>query len=858
MNTNCPVLNTNVTRLPIPGSRLDGFLDWHAFLLRPYNIYSVTLRPMIRNYFKIALRNLVKQRFYSVINILGLAIGLTTCLLITLFVLDELSYDRFHEKADRIQRVYLSYQMGGQSGDVAVAAAPLAQTVAETYPEVENAVRFRTQGGYTVYRGEDAYREEAVTFADSSLFSVFTIPLLQGDPRTALAQPNTLVISATSAEKYFGADWEQSPLLGETLLVGRDKVPYQVTGIFDDMPTNSHFRFGMFLSMPSLEESKTEIWLSNNFYTYLLLREGTDVAALQTKLNETFRTYAAPQIEQYANANYEDFLKAGNYFRYRIQPLTDIHLHSNLDSEIEANGDIRYVYIFSAIALFVLLIACVNFMNLSTARSAGRAKEVGIRKTLGSMRRQLIGQLLVEALLISFLALLLAILLAEMALPFFNDLAGKQLTIQYLHPWYFLPLLLGAVIIIGLLAGSYPAFFLSAFRPAKVLKGKLAGGLNRNWLRSGLVVLQFGISIVLITGTVVIYQQLNHIHNKKLGYDKEHVLVVHNTYYLGDQAEAFKNEALREPSVTAATLTGYLPANAFSNNNSAIFPGKNPESDRTTSVPWFYVDYDYLPTMGMQLAAGRNFSRDFATDSSTLIINEAAARYFFGDTDAVGQELSGFGEVPGSFETFTVIGVVQDFHYSTMRQKIMPMVIALHGNISALSLRVQPDQVPSALAALEAQWKQFVPDLPFEYSFLDERFNDMYKSEAKLGIIFTVFCSLAIFIACLGLFGLASFTAEQRMKEIGIRKVLGASVGSLVLLFSKDFTKLVLIALLIAVPISYWMMDRWLDDFAYRVTLGVSTFLIGGGIALLIAWLTVGFQSVRAAVANPVDSLRSE
>ena len=813
---------------------------------------------MLKNYFKIALRNLVKQRFYSLINIFGLAIGSAACLLITLFVLDELSYDRFNEKADRIQRVHLSYQMGGQSGDFAVAAAPLARTVVETYPEIENAVRFRTQGSYTVYRGEHAYQEKEVTFADSSLFSVFTLPLLHGNPRTALAQPNTLVISATSAEKYFGADWEQLPPLGETLLVGRDKEPYQVTGVFADIPSNAHFHFGMFLSMPSLEESQTEIWLSNNFYTYLLLREGTDVDALQTKLNETFETYAAPQIEQYANASYEEFLGAGNYFKYQLQPLTDIHLHSDLGAEIEANGDIRYVYIFSAIALFVLLIACVNFMNLSTARSAGRAKEVGIRKTLGSVRQQLIGQFLVEAMLISFLALLLAILLSEAALPFFNDLADKQLSIRYLHPWYFLPLLLGAVALIGLLAGSYPAFFLSAFRPAAVLKGKLAGGINRSWLRSGLVVMQFGISMVLITGTVVIYQQLNHIRSKKLGYDKEHVLVVHNTYYLGEQAETFKNEALREPSVVAATLTGYLPANAFSNNNSAIFPGKNADSDRTTSLPWFYVDYDYIPTMGMELTSGRNFSRAFATDSSTLIINEAAARYFFDDADPLGQELSAFGEVPGSFETFTVIGVVEDFHYSTMREKIMPMVIALHGNTSALSLRVQPGQEAAAVAALETQWNRFMPDLPFEYSFLDERFNDTYKAEAKLGTIFTVFCSLAIFIACLGLFGLAAYTAEQRTKEIGIRKVLGASVGSLVLLFSRDFTKLVLIALLMAIPISYFMMDRWLDDFAYRITLGVGTFLMAGGIALLIAWLTIGFQSVRAAVANPVDSLRSE
>ena len=813
---------------------------------------------MIKSYLTVALRNLLKQRFYSVINILGLAIGLAACLLITLFVLDEISYDRYHEKADRIQRVELSFSLGGQGGDFPVVAAPVARTVAETYPEIENAVRFRTQGGYTIQRQDDTYREDRVAFVDSSVFSVFTLPFPYGDPQTALAQPNTLAISTTVAEKYFGSRWEKNPPLGKTLLVGREKELYKITGIFEPMPTNSHFHFDILLSMASLEESREEIWLNNNFYTYLLVREGTDLPALQTKLNETFKTYAAPQIEEYANVSYEEFLSAGNRFEYRLQPLTDIHLYSDMDAELEANGDIRYVYIFSAIALFVLLIACVNFMNLSTARSAGRAKEVGIRKTLGSVRKQLITQFLVEATLITSLALLLAILLAEVALPFFNELAGKQLTIRYLHPWYFLPLLLGLALVVGLLAGSYPAFFLSAFRPASVLKGKVASGLNRSWLRGGLVVLQFGISMVLISGTVVVYQQLDHIRSKKLGYDKEHVLVVHNTYYLGTQAETFKNEALRQSGVVGASLSGFLPANSFSSTNRSVFPGKNPKSDQSTSLDWFWVDQDYIPTMGMEVVAGRNFSREFATDTASLIINEAAARYFFQDRDPIGQELSTFADAPGEIRSFAVVGVVQDFHYNTMRQKIMPLVIGYGDNITALSLRVQPDKIGATLARLESRWKQLVPSLPFEYSFLDDRFDDMYKSEAKLGKIFTVFCSLAIFIACLGLFGLASFTAEQRMKEIGIRKVLGASVGSLVLMFSKSFTKLVLVALLVAVPVSYFMMNRWLESFAYKVTLGPSTFLIAGGIALLIAWLTVGFQAVRAAVSNPVDSLKSE
>ncbi|WKN41008.1 ABC transporter permease [Tunicatimonas pelagia] len=813
---------------------------------------------MIKNYLKIAFRNLLKQRFYSVINVLGLAIGLAVCLLIALFVLDEMSYDRYHTNADQIYRVRLSYSLGGQSGDFPIASAPLARTMAETYPEVENAVRFRAQGNYTVYRDDRAYQEEDVTYADSTLFTVFDIPLLHGNPETALTEMNSLVLCETSVEKYFGADWEQNPPLGETLLLGRDKTPYKITGIFEEIPTNSHFHFDVFLSMVSLKDSQSEIWLSNNYYTYLLLREDANVTDVEEKLNETFETYGAPQLEQYANASYEDFIASGNYFNYLLQPLTDIHLHSDLEHEIEANGDIRYVYIFSAIALFVLLIACFNFMNLSTARSAGRAKEVGIRKTLGSIRQQLITQFLAEALLVSFLALLLAILFAEVAIPFFNDLAGKQLTINYLQTWYFIPLLLLAVTAIGLLAGSYPAFFLSAFRPASVLKGKLATKSGGRWLRNGLVVLQFGISITLITSTVVVYQQLNHIRNKKLGYDKEHVLVLHNTFYLNKQAETFKNEALRQPGVTAATLTGHLPADPFNNNNNAIFPDNNPESDQTTTAPWFSVDYDYIPTMGMNIATGRNFSRDFATDSTAMIINEAAAKYFFGEDDPLGHKLSNFGEEPGSFTSYTVVGVVEDFHYSTLRQKIMPMVMIMGNSISALSLRVQPEQVTATIAALEDQWNRFQPDLPFEYSFLDERFDNIYQAEQRLGTIFTIFCSLAIFIACLGLFGLAAYTAEQRTKEIGIRKVMGASVSSLVVSFSKDFTKLVLVALLVAIPTAYFLMNQWLADFAYRISLGASTFIIAGGIALLIAWLTISFQSIRAAVANPVDSLRNE
>lgn len=822
---------------------------------------------MLKNYLKIILRNLTKQRFYSLINIAGLAIGLATCLLIVAYVLHEISYDRYHEKADRIYRSILVFQMGGQHGEFSTSPAPMAGVLLDTYPEIEQAVRFRDQGEATVFYKEQAYKEPNMTFADSTLFQVFTVPLLLGDPATALTEINSLIINASSAEKYFGADWRETNPLGETLLVGGES--YQVSGVYEDFPANSHMQFTMMLSMISRAESREEYWLSNNFHTYYVLSEGADPETLQKKVNETFLTYTIPQLEQYTNASYEDFTRSGSFFRMELHPMKDIHLYSDLYDELEPNGDIRYVYIFSLIAFFVLLIACFNFMNLSTARSAGRAKEVGIRKALGSHRKQLIAQFLLEALTISLISMALALLLAEMALPYFNDLADKQIPLNYFSSWYYLPLILLVAVGVGLLAGSYPAFFLSAFRPAAVLKGKLASGAKSSKLRSTLVVLQFGISIVLITGTLVIFQQLNHIQHRKLGYDREHVLVVHNTYQLGKQVDAFKTELLRNPQITAATISSYLPAQSFNRNTSAIFPDNNPQSEYMTSIPWWSIDDDYIPTMGMKIIEGRNFSREFSTDSMAMIVNQAAVKQFHLDENGespIGKILSSFGgNDPDSMQNFTVVGVVEDFNFETMRHRISPMVMVLGNDkhwmgreIGAISLRLQSDDAAETVAAVEAQWNQYMPDLPFEYSFLDDRFNGLYKSEQKVGEIFTVFCVLAIVIACLGLFGLAAFMAEQRTKEIGIRKVLGASVMSVVMLFSKDFTRLVIIALLVAIPVSYFAMREWLSDFAYRVPLGIGTFVLAGVIALAIAWLTVGFQSLKAAVVNPAKSLRSE
>ena len=823
---------------------------------------------MLKSYLKITFRNLVKQRFYSLINIIGLAIGLATCLLIVAYVLNELSYDHYHSKADRTYRAFLDYQMGGNQGNFAVSPAPMAGVFKDLYPEIEEAVRFRDQGEFTVFHDEDNYKETRVAFADSTLFDVFDIPLLLGDPATALTEVNSLIINTASAEKYFGTDWREANPLGETLLLGSQKNPYQVTGVYQDFPANSHIPFTMLLSMATREESRSEEWLSNNFHTYFVVQKGTDVAALEEKIQETYVSYAAPQLEKYANASYEEFLEAGNYFSYHLQPLTDIHLYSDLEVELEANGDIRYVYIFSFIAFFVLLIACFNFMNLATARSAGRSKEVGIRKALGSLRKQLIWQFLMEAVIISLLSLVLALLLAEFALPYFNDLADKQIQLDYLAKWYYLPLIIVVIVGVGLLAGSYPAFFLSAFRPAVVLKGKLSHGASNNWLRSTLVIVQFSISIMLIIGTVVVFRQLSHIQQRKLGYDREHVLVVHNTQHLGEQIDAFKNELLRQPNVVNAAISGYLPAQSFNWNNNAAFPDKNMQSDYTTTVPWWNVGYDYIPTLGMNIVEGRNFSREFATDTAALIVNEAAVKQFNLNKDGespLGKVISTFTGNEQETKSFTVVGVVEDFHYETMRKRINPMVMVLGNDkqylgrsTGAMSLRLRPENINETITTVEDQWSQFMPNMPFEYSFLDERFNNVYQSEQKVGEIFTLFCVLAIFIACLGLLGLAAFMAEQRTKEIGIRKVLGASVMSVVMLFSKDFTRLVLIALLIAAPIAYFAMSQWLSDFAYRIPLGIGTFLLSGLAALLVAWLTVSLQSFKAAIVNPAKSLRSE
>ncbi len=818
---------------------------------------------MLRNYIKIAWRNLSKQRGFTFINIFGLAVGLACCLLITLYVLDELSYDRYNAKADRIYRVNTDIKFGGNESKMAVSPDPVGPTLKNDYPQVEQFVRLHERGTGLVKQAGAAtnLREEHITFADSTLFDVFTLPLASGryagaDLKRALASPNTVVISESAAKRHFG----NQDAMGKTLIFD-NKQAYKVTGVIRDMPTNSHFRSDFFLTMLN-DDYPWGRWLSNNHYTYVVLREGTDYKQFEKNFDAVIEKYVGPQAFQTIGSTMDQFRKAGNGYRLWLMPITDIHLYSKQQNEFTPPGDIQYVYIFSAVALFILLIACINFMNLATARSANRAKEVGVRKVLGSERRQLIGQFMSESILMTVLAMGLALLLVVAAIPFFNTIAAKQLTGHGLLSPYFLPVLVVLPIAVGLLAGSYPAFFLSSFRPISVLKGRVNVNLKSVSLRSGLVVFQFMMSVILIVGTIVVYRQIKYIQNANLGFKREQVLTINDVYALGNQTEAFRQEILRLPGVVSGSVSGFLPTPSYRSDNS-FFPEGRIDQQKAVQMQAWGVDYDYVKTLGMQLAQGRDFSPTFGSDSSGIILNETAAKLFGGQT-IIGKRISTFDDPQAkTVRTYTVIGVVKNFHYESLRRTIGALGLLLIPSTGSASFRLGGTplggaNLPALVSQIERRWKAMAPGQPFSYQFLDDSFDEMYRAEQRIGTIALTFAALAILIACLGLFGLAAFMAEQRTKEIGVRKVLGASAFSIVGLLSKDFLKLVLISILVASPLAWYAMSQWLRDFAYKIDIEWWVFALAGALAIGIALLTVSFQSIKAALMNPVKSLRSE
>ena len=810
---------------------------------------------MIRNYLKVALRNLWRNKTFSLINIIGLATGLCCFILIALYVLDELSYDRFYKNSDRIYRISSDIRFGGAETKYPFTSDMMGQTLKKDYPQVEQYTRiYNSNGSKLVKKGTQFITETRVAHADSTFFDVFGLPAIAGNTHTALYEANTLVITETTARKYFG---NVNNAIGKIIETDDNgKTLYKVTAVIKDIPSNSHFNFDFIFSMKNADYRWGQ-YLSHNFHTYLLLKPGITPAAFKKNFDQYTDQYVLPEAKAYLQiTSMDEFQQSGNKLEYSLTPLTGIHLYSNRPFELSPGGNIQYVYIFSAVAIFILLIACINFMNLTTARSANRAKEVGVRKVLGTERKNLITQFLSESTLTAFISCILAILLAFAIMPLFNSISGKTMSVLHIFTPAIIPVLVLLPFAVGLLAGSYPAFFLSSFRPIEVLKGRLRSGRSNGSLRSALVIFQFATSIVLIAGTIIIYRQLHYIQTKNLGYNKDQVLLIENGYALQNKLEAFKQDMLQQPGVVSGTISSYLPIPSSRSDN--IFSGEQViDAKNGFSMQEWVVDYDYLKTLGIELIKGRNFSRDFGTDSNAVILNEATAKTL-GYTDPVGQHIYKSGMGPGSAASYTIIGVVKNFHFESLKRDIGMVGLFLGRSTGFVSFKMNAANAPAILKYAEKKWKTYAPEMPFSYQFLDAAFNNVYRSEQRVAKIAITFSVLAILIACLGLFGLATYMAEQRTKEIGIRKVLGASVGNVVTMLSKDFLKLVTIAFCIAAPLAWWAMHNWLQDFAYRINISWWIFGIAGVLALSIALFTISFQAIKAAVANPVKSLRTE
>lgn len=818
---------------------------------------------MFKNIFKTAIRSFWKTKTISLINVLGLSLGIAICIIISLFLFNELSYDKHHANADRIYRIKSDIIFGGNNFKMIQCPAPMAEALPLEFPEVEAAVHFRSQGSFLVKRLDENIKEHNVIYAGKDFFKIFTVPVLEGNPEGALEEPNTMAISKKTADKFF----PNESAVGKSLILD-NKNDYKITAVYEDMPENSHFHFDLILATAGLEEAQSTFWLSNNFPTYVLLHEGADPSAVDEKLKQLIQTHVAPALSQVLGDDFtmENFQSSGNKIAYSLQPMLDIHLHSNLQGEFEPNFSISYIYMFSAVAVFILLIACINFMNLSTARSSSRAKEVGVRKALGSGKRDLMWQFLTETFLMSLFSFVIALLLASLLLPFFNDLAGRTLQIPLTNGLFYLSLL-GGALFVGLLAGIYPSFFLSAFEPIKVLKGNLTGGMKSGSVRSTLVVFQFAVSIILIIATVSVFSQLNYIQKKELGFNKNQVIMVEDIYALGEQAQSFKDEIVQSSLVDVGTFSGFLPVSGtWRSDNPWWVEGRDPkQQENLVSIQNWSVDFDYVNTLGMKIIAGRDFSREFPSDSSAVILNETAIKNFNLEGNPIGQRIVSFSGNPtegmsqNDLGYKTIVGIVENFHFESLKENISAVMIFPSNKPQGFaSFRFNAKDTKDVIDLVESKWKEIAPGQPFNYSFLDDKFGDMYKAESRMGKVFASFTIIAIFIACLGLFALTAYTAERRRKEIGIRKALGATVGGIVFLLSKEFTKLVLIAFVLAAPLAWYGMSQWLEDYQFRIDLGWEIFVFSALAVLLVAWGVMGVQSIRAAMTNPVDSLKSE
>jgi putative ABC transport system permease protein len=804
---------------------------------------------MLKNFFIVAFRNLTKNKGYTVLNILGLSAGLTCFAFIAVWVKDELSYDRFNEKADRIVRVVGKVTTASEVFEHAVSPVPMAQAIKKDYPEVENTVRFEKDDAIVKY-GDVQFSEQRILLTEPSFFDIFSYHLTQGDVKTALNEPYSIILTESMAKKYFGS---ADPVNKSLILFLYDStakgMPYKITGVMPDAPLNAHFTFNFLVSFKTLEVADPESitqdgWGNNSYYTYLLLRNKADIPKLAAHLPEFTERHIGKEMKKWQMR-----------YDYTLEPLKDIHLHSNVRYEIEPTGSIQYIYIFSAVGLFILLIAGINYMNLATARSVQRAKEVGIKKVLGAVKWQLIFQYMMEAILVSFISLLLAFLFTALLNPLLQQLSGKNLSV-FRSPALII-LLVAVSLFLGIVSGIYPAFFITSYKPANVLKGSFKSSAGAVWMRKTLVVVQFTISVVLIVGILVVNSQLSFIQHKDLGYKKD-ALVALNTNDNKDVAagyDAFKNALLSNPLISGVTTSGSLLVGGLGNGGATTVTGDG--KPVVSSIYRLRIGNNFMDVYQMKLLSGRNFSNNVLADTASFILNEAAVKSFgWGTAENAINKPFRTGGMNGK-----VIGIVKDFHFNSLQHTVEPLAIQVSNSgrgFGKITVKIDIGKPGESISWIAQNWKKYFPGSLLEYDFIDKKLNDQYQAEDRFARFFLYFSLLSLLIACLGLFGLTAYATQQRTKEIGVRKILGASIPGIAALLSKDFLQLVVVAFILAIPIAWYAMYNWLQNFAYRVTIGWWIFAVAGVTAFLIALLTISFQAIKAAMANPVKSLRTE
>jgi putative ABC transport system permease protein len=817
---------------------------------------------MIQNYIKIAWRNIQRNKMMFAINVMGLAIGIASCLTISLYVADELSFDRHNNKAKDTYRVVLDAKMGGELIKEASIMAPVAAALKQEIPEIEYTTRIYkfTEAAKVTYQ-EKTIRKGKMAMVDPAFFEVFTNKFLAGTPKAALSMPNTVVLTKEQAEAYFGkTDPINKSIHIEDIGIWNENGfndfsgLYTVTGIIEKMPENSHFHFDILASMASNPLAKSNSWLQGQYFTYITLRKGTDLKQFNSKVNAILSKNLAPQMKEKMGISLAESMAKGNSFSLMLQPLLDIHLQSNLRGELEQGGQQKTVAIFGAIALFMLLIACINFMNLSTASASKRVKEIGMRKVLGSAKGQLINQFLSESFIATVFAMLLGLGLFCLCLPFFNQLSNKHIEISSLFNAKYILTIVIMTLIISLLSGAYPAFFMSSFPTLHALKNRFTSSSSKG-IRSSLVVLQFAISATLIIGTLVVSQQMNYIQNKDIGYNRKSLIVLREAGFLGNKLDVFRDELKKDPRVKSITKSAFVPAGPTDSNMQGVFTISDPSQQ--IRIKEYSIDEAYLPTLGMKLINGRNFTKASDENTTNIIINETAIKSIGLQENPIGQTLKMAGNGDANKPLLTIVGVIKDFHARSLREPIEPLMMKYNPYFS-LIIKAENKDIPGLVKSMESRWNSFATGETFSYAFLDELYNETYLREANMNFILRIFALLTIFVACLGLFGLITFTTEQRYKEIAIRKTLGSTVSQITALLSKDFLILIIISLIIACPLGYYIMKYWLQDFEYRISISWWIFALAGLVTILIAFSTIAFKSIKAALMNPVKSLRSE